>query len=943
MPATVALVRAEDTRVDGALLTALTPPLASVGARLRRLRERAGLSQEALAERAGLGLTTLKALERDRRQRPHAHTLMRLADALGLAAAERTAMLELASGLVDQGRGAPWPAAVAPASARSERLPVAPTPLIGRDAEVVQITTLLDPSHATTRLVTLIGPGGVGKTRLALAVASELIAAYPDGTAFVDLTPLHEARLVPATIARALGVVEGGGRSARELVEEYLRERQLLLVLDNFEHLPEAAPLVAELLQGCARVAVLVTSRTALRLRAERRWPVAPLATPPKDLVSLVEVAASPAARLFVERAQAVAPDFALRESNAAAVAAVCRRLDGMPLAIELAAARAGLLQPAALLRRLEHRLRVLTSGSIDLPARQRTLRNAIAWSYDLLGQPEQVLFRRLSVFVGGWTLMAAEAVCADAELAGDEVTNRLQVLVDSSLVYGLEDGDGEPRFGMLETIREFALDQLDAAEPPGQPGALSTRRRHATFFLELAHRVAPELVRSDQLAWLKRLDREQANCGAAVAWSCREGDQAGLAVELVAILWPIWAMRGYLSEGRAWLAEALAMAATTRGPDAQPIDQWRTVALRGAGVLALRQSDYPAARTCLEQSLALAQACADLVGTAAAFQSLGRLALDEGRLDQAEVAYTRSLFLFDQRGHSHDVAEVLDGLINVARCRGDFKEALALVERALPLHREPANTRGLATLLRQLATLLRDQGRLPEARAAGEECLALWRQLGDPWGIAYALNALGNAARDDADYATATAVLEECLAIQHQLGERQGAAYTLHQLGMIARDRGDLATARRLAEESLTEFRALGHQRGIAYALTRLGHVLHQAGEGRAARAALGESLELQAALGDKRGLAVVFEELAPCALACGRASDAAQLLDAASELRSSTRVPLTVAEASRQQQIRDAVDAALHPCSTAPAPPATIVTLAAAIALARDVAGAV
>ncbi|HEV8637512.1 MAG TPA: helix-turn-helix domain-containing protein, partial [Chloroflexota bacterium] len=431
----------DDRRADTSA-GAVRPPLAGreepapLGDQLRRLRVRAGLTQEVLAERAGLGVATIGALEEGRRRRPYPSTVAALAAALGLAPADRAALLELASGPSAR-PDAPGPPPTAHGTTRPAarvRLPVPPTALIGRETEVAAASAMLDPARSAVRLLTLVGPGGVGKTRLGLAVAGALAEAYPDGVVFVDLAPLRDHRLVAPTIARALEVAGSGGRSARELLLEHLQARELLLVLDNFEHVLGAAPLLAELLEGCARLALLVTSRTVLRVRSEQRFGVAPLAAPAEELPSVQAAAASPAVRLFVERARAVAPAFALDAGNAHAVAAVCRRLDGIPLAIELAAARAGLLEPAALLRRLERRLPLLTGGAADLPERQQTLRRTLDWSHDLLGPAEQILLRRLAVFAGGWTLDAAEAVCGGADLAADDVLERLGVLVDNTL-----------------------------------------------------------------------------------------------------------------------------------------------------------------------------------------------------------------------------------------------------------------------------------------------------------------------------------------------------------------------------------------------------------------------------------------------------------------------------------------------------------------------------
>ncbi|MBV9601342.1 MAG: helix-turn-helix domain-containing protein, partial [Chloroflexi bacterium] len=793
---------------------------------LRGLRARAGLSQEALAERAGLGPATVRALERDQRPRPHPHTLALLAEALGLAPAERAALLELASGVAAQPTATGSPAAAAPRSAGLVRLPVPPTPLIGREAELSQLKVLLDPVAVATRLLTLVGPGGVGKTRLGVAVAGDLVTDFPDGVVFVDLAPLREARLVPATIARALDVRESGGRSARALLLEYLRERRVLLVLDNFEHLLEAAPLAPELLGACPALALLVTSRAALRVQAERRFVVAPLAAPGAEADAAEhDVGASPAVRLFVERARLVAPGFALDGDTAAAIAGICRRMDGIPLALELAAARVRLLPPAALLRRLERRLGphatdapalnprrvgalpLLVGGAPDLPERQQTLRATLAWSHDLLAPAAQVLFRRLAVFAGGWTLEAAEAVCASAELTAGEVLDRLHVLVDSSLVQvrRLEDAGGEPRFGLLETVREYALEQLESA---GEGDELAGR--HAAYFLALSERAEPHLMSAEQAAWLDRLDGELGNLRAALAWA-RNGDRLELGLRLAVALLRFWHMRGHGREGREWLESlrrgvtesdepphlaalhARALGTTgwitylqgdhrTAGPLAeQCLARWRRlgqvgnspVALTTLAFVAGHEGDVPRQEALFRQSLALYRAEGDIRGAAWVLAWLGTVRISADDLDGAEALLAEGLAVFEERGDTNGVALAWQHLGNVAAARHDYERAQALLERSLTLNSEVLSAGdGVAYVLGALAGLAACRAELGRARALCEESVGRFRQLGSTRGLAAHLGLLGRLAALQGDDAAAAVAHAECLRLSLSLAK---------------------------------------------------------------------------------------------------------------------------------------------------------------------------
>jgi predicted ATPase/transcriptional regulator with XRE-family HTH domain len=762
--ATVGCVGADGTRTDAAPLSVLPTRSASVGARLRHFRECAGLSQERLAERAGLGLSTLKALERDRRQRPHPHTLAVLADALGLAPADRAALLELATGVTTQPAGVDHPPAVP--AARPVRPPVPLTALIGREAEVVQLKGLLEPTTAATRLLTLVGPGGVGKTRLAVTVAAELAAVYPDGVVFVDLAPVRDPRLVPATIARALGLREGGGRSAHDLLLESLGERRVLLVLDNFEHLLGAGPVLAELLQACPRVTLLVTSRTALRLRAERRVPVGPLVMPPEDLASLDGVAAWPAVRLFVERAQAVAPDFAFDLSNAAAVAAVCRRLDGLPLAIELAAARVGLLQPAALLQRLERRLPLLTDGAVDLPERQQTLRSTLVWSHDLLGPPDRALFRRLAVFAGGWTLEAAEAVCGGAELASVDVLGRLEVLADNSLVYRTRGTADEPRFSMLETIREFALEQL---ETTGEAEAV--RARHFSWCLASAEAVEAELRGLRQQTVLARLSLEADNMRAALSWSLmRLRSPTGAlhghaALRLGSALARFWSIRGSSVEGSRWLEQVLA-AADANQPAGDPADTTavRARVLLGLGWLYGDQGQFRRAQECNEASLALFRARNDDRGCYAALLNLAHLADYRGDADRSLALFTESAERARAAGARSQLGEALGWLARARYRRGELAAARAALMESARLLEASDDIAGLAGILFIQGTIEAEQDNAPAAELALAHSIDLFRRTGDRVGETKAVGWLGYVALNGGDYPAARAALTQCV-----------------------------------------------------------------------------------------------------------------------------------------------------------------------------------
>jgi predicted ATPase/transcriptional regulator with XRE-family HTH domain len=684
---------------------------ASFGELLRQVRSAASLSQEELAQRSGLSVRGISDLERGARSAPRLETVRMLADALGVGQDDRSALLAAARPALLGGAGADH---VRPA------LPSVPTPLtrlIGREVEIGALRTILQRDDV--RFVTLTGAGGTGKTRLAIAVATEMGDAFPDGVVFVDLSPLTDPTLVVPTIATSLGVREVVDQSLSETLSSFLTSKQLLLVLDNCERILAAAPDITTLLAACPGLSVLATSREPLHVRGEREFPVPPLPLPATTpLLELGQFASAPAIALFVERAEESQPEFTMTTENMAAVAAICRRLDGLPLAIELAAARVKVLPPQALLVRLEHRLPLLTGGGRDLPARQRTMRDAIAWSYDLLSPDEQALFRRLAVFAGGFTLASAEAVAAaDGRLA---VLDGLVALVEQSLVRQMPGAGAEPRYQMLETVREFGLERLVSSGD-----ADDARQRHAEHFL----RVSADLMQASTIlmdhASLTRVVAEHDNVRLALVWYDQHGEIDAL-LQLSSLLYGLWFSRGLYREGVQWVDRALER--SQRVPSSTLIR-----ALDGAGTLAIFQGDYVRATSFIEEGLALAQVLGDpslmsealtyaaflayrhrafaraeellaearhiLAGSAESepgalpfltlggvvpFFHIGDLALVQGQFAQAATEYEEAIALFQAAGSETGLRDMQAGLAAVRYLTGDVPQAAALYGESL-------------------------------------------------------------------------------------------------------------------------------------------------------------------------------------------------------------------------------------------------------------------
>ena len=554
--------------------------------------------------------------------------------------------------------------------ARPHNLPVQPTALIGRERELDALRDLL--LREEVRLLTLTGPGGTGKTRLGLQLAADLLDHFEDGACFVPLAPISDPSLVASTVAQTLGIREVGGGPILDSLKDYLRDKNLLLLLDNFEQILPAAPLVADLPGACPGLKVLVTSRATLHLRGEKEFPVPPLALPDPERLPPVEALSQYASvALFAERARDVKGDFGLTDDNAPAVAEICHRLDGLPLAIELAASRIKLLAPAAMLARLERRLPLLTGGARDLPARQQTLRDTMAWSYDLLDEAEQRLFRRLAVFMGGCPLDAAEAVCnAEGDL-GLDVLDGLGALVEQSLARQLKGADGEPRFRMLETVREYGLEQLEASGELGQ-----TRQAHAEHYLALAEAAEPELRGPEQAGWLARLEAEHDNLRAALEWAV-ERDAGELGARLGAALWRFWSVRGYLTEGRARLGGVLARA----GPSVGPATRARV--LDGLAHLTRLQGDYRVARALCEQSLAIRRELGDRRGIATSLHDLGMVAYERGDYRAARALYEESLAILRELGYRSRIATALESFARLAAAEAQVGRVARLLGAA--------------------------------------------------------------------------------------------------------------------------------------------------------------------------------------------------------------------------------------------------------------------
>ncbi|MFN8591103.1 MAG: tetratricopeptide repeat protein [Thermomicrobiales bacterium] len=775
------------------------------GVLLKSLRQRADLTQEELAEKAGLSARAVSDLERQCKQ-PYKTTAEMLANGLGLSGEDRIAFVAArrqTRGLGDDNGGR-----------RRVVLPVPPNTLIGREREVRDACALL--SQSAVRLLTLTGPGGVGKTRLALAVAEEL-ADHVAQVRLIALESIDDPALVTPLICHALGVRETRETPSFDALRDALQDTPTLLVLDNVEHLAGIAPDLANILSLCPKLTILATSRAALRLRAEHAFPVEPLAlAAADDSLADGDLTRYPALALFIARAQAVVPWVATTDGNAALIAQICARLDGLPLAIELAAPLLRVLSLKGLLARLDRNLGLLAHGPHDAPARQQTMYATIAWSYDLLLPGEQHLFRRLAVLKNGFTLDAAAALAPRVDPAQPEIDilPELAALVEKHLLRRLN-GDDEPRFGMLESIREFGLTQL---RKEGE--AEAAHRAHADYFAALAETIQPFSIDTQPDASLDVVAQEYDNLRAVLAWTLDRGERE-TAVRVTGSLVRFWYLRGSWTEGRTWLERAL-----------MPPRRDQTLAFArshlGAGVLAEAQGEFEAARGHYATARDVFQALDHQAGLCRVLNNLGNVLGGLNQLDEAREQYERALATCRGADETQGIAEALQNLGIVAALRGQHDVAAPLFAESLVLFRRIGDRFGIRFGLTNLASLAFRAGDLDRARARCRDALVLTAGIHDPQGEAAANLVLGDVALQRGEFGIAERHFSDALAVCEELGDVLGEASAVAGLGAIAfRGEGDRPLAVRLLQEALTGFDHLHEQEQMAWCLDELAHVM--------------------------------------------------------------------------------------------------------------------
>jgi len=767
---------------------------------LKRRRTALGLTQQQLALQISCSTSALRKFEAEER-RPSAQIVEQLAGVFGISPNERTSFLRFARGDWQSTPTVPiedtlW-------RVPRTNLPITSTSFIGREKEVEKIIQLVNKN----RLVTLTGAGGVGKTRLAIQSSNKMQSIFKDGVGWVELAPLTKETLLPQAVAKGLDLREVPKQSLEETLTKFLYSKQLLLVLDNCEHLiAGCAQLVDRLLSTCPNLKILATSREALGLIREEAWPVPILSLPDAQRMSLIDLLMQyEGIHLFVERASAAKSDFTLTKQNALSVAQVCQRLDGVPLAIELAAARVKMMTVGEIAKHLDDRFDLLTAGSRTALPRHQTLRGAIDWSYDLLSQPERMFFSRISVFAGGFTLNAAKEIATGDGVSKTQVIHLLGQLINKSLVNvraRSEEPKSETRYEMLETIREYAREKLDEFGETEQ-----VRQRHRDFFIGFAEQAEPKLKGAQQFEWLNRLEDEHDNLRAVLQWTQELGGMV-TALRLAGLLFWFWNQRGYLSEGRAWLERALA---------AEPAlaKSVRARSLYEVAYLARAQGDFAGPRELVEQSIVL------------------------WRTSNSEEKQGLPL--------------ALALLSNLVRDGGDPGTARALAEESVKLSREQANAWNLALSLLSVGMALRDQEDYNLAQSTIEESISICQELGDLLGLAGGLNSLAHVAYRRGDYEVAYSLEEEVLSIRRQLGNKQQIAYCMHCLGIFTLAQGNIERARSFFDQALVLFHEVGDKSGIVLSLQHQGRFAHLQGDDVQAQSFLEEGLTLARETGPK------------------------------------------------------------------------------------------
>lgn len=881
----------------------------SFGAWVRRRRKALDLTQAALAHRVGCAEVTIRKLEADafRPSREIADLLARCLDIppdsrdvfVQVARAERS-VDRLASvppsgsmsrdgALADKGLAIfaerehvnvlAGPQTLSPKVPLLHNFPAETTPLIGREREIAEVSHHL--LHADVRLLTMTGPGGIGKTRLALRVAVDVVPHFSDGVFFVPLATIVDPRLVPATIAQVLGIHETAETSLVEGLKNYLCDRHILLILDNFEQLLPAALLIAELLRAAPGLKVLLTSRSVVHVYGERHFSVPSLAYPdPTASLPAQVLLQSEAIQLFIDRARAVTPNYPFTDTNISLVAQICQRLEGLPLAIELAAARIRLFSPAGMLSRLEHALRFLKGGSVDQDVRHQTLENTIAWSYELLLPSEQTLFRRLAVFVDGWTLEAATMICDVDDSYALDLYDGVQALLDKSLLREIITASGEPRFSMLGIIREFALGQLVSS---GEGNLLG--ERHAAYYQTLATQAEAKFVGAESSVWLDQIEAEYGNLRAALEWLKARPSQAEAGLRLAGSLWHFWDIRGQFTEGRSWLATMLAHGEYLPA-------EIRATALDGAGVLARHQGDYAQAHVSHAESLQLWTALADTRGIASAHVNLGLVAYHRADFLTAKHHLNTVVTLLESEkaapaAYDEVLTQALNALGKVFRGQGDFEQARTSFKVALGLSRRLGDQRLEGEIFTNLGGLEICLRRYEAAQEWLLPALDIKRTLKDRIGEALTLHNLAVAEQETYHYGDAKDHFLAALQVHESTGNRREQINVQLGLGVLYYQIANLAEAQKWLQEALVLSRVIGDDVGSAYVLANLGPVLRDLGDLPQAAQALQEGMKLAEIQMDLGTQSYCVSHLAMVHLEAEQAADAIRCALQALEIR--------------------------------------------------------